>query len=225
MTESSQYRRRRTTYVVGAAVITLSVSVCALWLPTCHHCRIDSVISVLCMASPSAVALATDFNIHVDDSTDIDAGKLHDVIASHSLHQHVTSPTHTQGHTLDLVITHDNQTINVHPVDPPLLSDHSFVVAGYDCLRPRPWRLQASVKYASGGRWTSMLSLLSFSAQSYTLPRHRTLRLQSTLTTRRCERCSTNMLHAEIKRVRTRVSTARWYDRECRDTKRTTRKL
>ena len=108
MTKSSQYRRRRTTYVVGSAVITLSV--CALWLPTCHHCRIDSVISVLCMASPSAVALATDFNIHVDDSTDIDAGKLHDVIASHSLHQHVTSPTHTQGHTLDLVITHDNQS-------------------------------------------------------------------------------------------------------------------
>jgi len=30
---------------------------------------------------------------------------------------------------------------------------------------------------------------------------------------------------AEIKRVRTRVSTTRWYDRECRVTKRTTRKL
>ena len=69
-----------------------------------------------------------DFNIHVDDSTDIQAAKLHDIIASHSLNQHVTSPTHTQGHTLDLVITHDNQTISVYPVDPPLLSDHSFVV-------------------------------------------------------------------------------------------------
>ena len=30
---------------------------------------------------------------------------------------------------------------------------------------------------------------------------------------------------AEIKRVRTRATTTRWYDRECRDTKRTTRKL
>ena len=30
---------------------------------------------------------------------------------------------------------------------------------------------------------------------------------------------------AEIKRVRTRASTTRWYDRECRVTKRTTRKL
>ena len=75
-----------------------------------------------------------DFNIHVDDSTDIQAGKLHDIIASHSLHQHVTSPTHTQGHTLDLVITHDNQTISVHPVYPPLLS--MFVVADCDCLSP-----------------------------------------------------------------------------------------
>jgi len=56
-----------------------------------------------------------DFNIHVDDSTDIHAGKLHDIIASHSLHQHVTSSTHTQGHTLK----HDNQTTSVHPVDPP----------------------------------------------------------------------------------------------------------
>jgi len=55
-----------------------------------------------------------DFNVHVDDSTDIQAGKLHDIIASHILHQHVTSPTHTQGHTLDLVITDGNQTISVH---------------------------------------------------------------------------------------------------------------
>ena len=100
-----------------------------------------------------------DFNIHVDDLTDIQAGKLHDIVASHSLNQHVTSPTHTQGHTLDLVITHDNQTISVHPVDPPLLSDHSFVVADCDCLRP--WRLQAPVKYATGGRWTSTPLLLA----------------------------------------------------------------
>ena len=78
--------------------------------------------------------IVSDFNIHVDDSTDIQAGKLHDIIASHSLHQRVTSPTHTQGHTLDLVITHDNQTISVHPVYPQLLS--MFVVADCDCLSP-----------------------------------------------------------------------------------------
>ena len=37
-------------------------------------------------------------------------------------------------HTLDLPITRDDQSVAVLPVDPPLLSDHAFVVA--DCSFP-----------------------------------------------------------------------------------------
>ena len=65
--------------------------------------------------------------------TDTHAGKLLDFLTSHSLQQNVKSPTHRHGHTLDLVITRDDQAVKVLPVDPPLLSDHSFVVV--DCSR------------------------------------------------------------------------------------------
>ena len=68
--------------------------------------------------------IAGDFNIHVDDATDIHASKLSDILSCHSLHQHVYSPTHVHGHTLDL-------SVAVLPVDPPLLSDHAFVVVKY----------------------------------------------------------------------------------------------
>jgi len=75
-----------------------------------------------------------DFNIHVDDATDTSASKLADILASHSLLQHVKSSTHIGGHTLDLFITRDDQPVAVLPIDPPLLSDHAFVVA--DCVSP-----------------------------------------------------------------------------------------
>jgi len=86
--------------------------------------------------------IAGDFNIHVDDATDTHASKLSHILSCHSLHQHVYSPTHVHGHTLDLLITRDDQSIAVFPVDPPLLSDHAFVVD--DCSCP--------VKYSSENR-------------------------------------------------------------------------
>ena len=77
--------------------------------------------------------IAGDFNIHVDDATDTHASKLSDILSCHSLHQHVYSPTHVHGHKLDLLITRDDQSIAVLPVDPPLLSDHAFVVDDCSC--------------------------------------------------------------------------------------------
>ena len=65
------------------------------------------------------------------------ASQLSDILSCHSLHQHVYSPTHVHGHTLDLLITRDDQSVAVLPVDPPLLSDHAFVVA--DCSFPLLW--------------------------------------------------------------------------------------
>ena len=49
---------------------------------------------------------------------------------------HVYSPTPVHRHTLDLLITRDDQSVAVLPVNPPLLSDHAFVVA--DCSCPLP---------------------------------------------------------------------------------------
>ena len=45
-----------------------------------------------------------DFNLHVDSSCDINALQFCDLIASFDLKQWVTMPTHTSGHTLDLIL-------------------------------------------------------------------------------------------------------------------------
>ena len=47
-----------------------------------------------------------DFNIHVDSSNNESQG-FHDILTANGLTQHVTSPTHQKGHTLDLVITRE----------------------------------------------------------------------------------------------------------------------
>jgi len=65
--------------------------------------------------------IAGDLSIHVDDATDTHASKLSDILSCRSLHQHVYSPTHVHGHTLDLLITRDDQSVAVLPVDLPLL--------------------------------------------------------------------------------------------------------
>ena len=65
------------------------------------------------------LTIVGDFNIHVDDVMDVNARKLADILDSHSLVQHVRSPTHSHGHTLDLFITRDDQLIELLPVDLP----------------------------------------------------------------------------------------------------------
>jgi len=44
----------------------------------------------------------------------------------------IVGPTHDCGHTLDVLITCSDQIINSINVDPPLLSDHSLIVASVD---------------------------------------------------------------------------------------------
>ena len=44
------------------------------------------------------------------------------------MQQHVSSPTHTAGHTLDVVITQITTVIKMG-VDPPVFSDHSLITA------------------------------------------------------------------------------------------------
>ena len=70
-----------------------------------------------------------DINLHLDNTTDAMTCKFRHLLAVHSLTQHVSVPTHNLGHTLDVVITRDNQTLESVTVDPPMLSDHSQIVA------------------------------------------------------------------------------------------------
>lgn len=49
--------------------------------------------------------IAGDFNFHMDIPTNIDTRRMTSLLDSMDLHQHVTFPTHQEGHTLDLLIS------------------------------------------------------------------------------------------------------------------------
>ena len=51
-----------------------------------------------------------DFNIHDDPPNNESQGFL-DILNANGLTQHVTSPTHQKGHTLDLVITREQSNL------------------------------------------------------------------------------------------------------------------
>lgn len=89
--------------------------------------------------APGVLMMAGDFNFHVDNDNDPDAGKFLDLLTSFNLKQHVTSPTHEKGHTLDLVITRDSEDIlRDLTVDSCLQSDHSLILFRSCISRPRP---------------------------------------------------------------------------------------
>ena len=73
--------------------------------------------------TPGALVIAGDFNIHVDDHSDKEAADFLSLIESFGLKQHVSGPTHRTGHTLDIVLTRDRDSLA------PIVSsqDHCFV--------------------------------------------------------------------------------------------------
>ena len=69
--------------------------------------------------------IVDDFNFHLDDSNNTDATKLHNLLESFNLKQHVATPTHSRGHTLDLIITRiEDDLVDGIVVRDPTLSDH-----------------------------------------------------------------------------------------------------
>ena len=60
------------------------------------------------MLSKVPLFISGDFNFHLDVSGDVDAAKFAEAMC---LTQHVRSPTHIQGHILDLVITRNSDNI------------------------------------------------------------------------------------------------------------------
>ena len=58
-----------------------------------------------------SLVIAGDFNFHIDDTTDTAAANFLSLLESFDLQQHVRSCTHRAGHTLDLVITRDDEYI------------------------------------------------------------------------------------------------------------------
>jgi hypothetical protein len=143
------------------------------------------------------------------------------VLSSHDLQQLVASPTHRLGHTLDLFITHTDLIVNMLPIYPPLLSDHSFIIADVNCPRQsvidtlsshqpiREWRLFDVDAFTEDLMRSDLVADVSEAIAFY----NTTLR-------------SLLDKHVPLRPGRVRVrATARWYDHDCRIMKRTTRRL
>jgi hypothetical protein len=186
--------------------------------------QVSDLLERLATFSASMIVVG-DFNIHVDDPTDADANKFADILSCNGLQQHVTSPTHCLGHTLDLFITRPELSVHMLPVDPPLLSDHSFLVADVVCPQ------QPVVDMPSCSRLTRYWRSLDVEAFAADLMRS-DLAVNPPDDVTAAFDCYDATLrslldkHVPLQptRVRARPS-ARWYDGECRSMKRATRRL
>ena len=69
-----------------------------------------------------------DFNIHIDDPLDPEAGIFNDTMSALGLIQQVTCPTHTKGNTLDLIFSEMGDSIQFGKIHSgPMLTDHAIV--------------------------------------------------------------------------------------------------
>ena len=78
--------------------------------------------------------LVGDVNVHLDKATDVHALRFISLLDDFGLQEHVRTPTHKKGHQLDVFITRTNQPVSTIRVDPPLMSDHSLIVASIDVI-------------------------------------------------------------------------------------------
>ncbi|KAF7648802.1 hypothetical protein LDENG_00151480 [Lucifuga dentata] len=90
----------------------------------CAHFIDDfsELLSIICTDFSSFI-LTGDFNIHIDNLNDNPAKEFCALLDTFELLQHVTGPTHTRGHTLDLVIS-KGLSLPVVNVRDLALSDH-----------------------------------------------------------------------------------------------------
>ena len=86
----------------------------------------------------SKLLIVGDFNFHVDDKGNKSASDFLELLEIFNLTQHVSVPTHRAGHTLDLLITRDDENIldNVCAHD-PMISDHFVVSCNLRLNKPR----------------------------------------------------------------------------------------
>ena len=77
----------------------------------------------------SSIVILGDINIQLDMTESANTNTFLRLLANHDLVQHVSGPTHTGGHTLDVLITRTSVAVPSVIVEEPTLSDHSFILA------------------------------------------------------------------------------------------------
>ena len=83
----------------------------------------SSLMESACV-SKGRLLIVGDFNIHVDNSSDAKANQFKEVLDSFNMTQHVNEKTHKGKHTLDLIITREDDSVSDITTDENDLSDH-----------------------------------------------------------------------------------------------------
>ena len=94
-------------------------------------CEFESLLDELTMV-PGELIITGDFNLHCEIPNAPGVKTLKDLLAENNLQQHVTKPTHKEGHTLDLVISRASSSI-ISTTDgfDASISDHFSFVQRY----------------------------------------------------------------------------------------------
>ena len=97
---------------------------------------------------PGDICVLGDLNLHWENTTDRTSKHFRDILHSLDLIQHVSEPTHTHHHTLDLIITRSGSNVlSIQEIVNTGLSDHFLILGafnlGYEyrvkkriCMRP-----------------------------------------------------------------------------------------
>ncbi len=78
-------------------------------------------------SSPSDLMIMGDFNVHLDSQDDHYSAAFSSILEAFDLKQHISSPTHSSGHILDLLITRDKTLMIDFGVSEQSLSDDSAI--------------------------------------------------------------------------------------------------
>lgn len=84
--------------------------------------------------------LGGDFNVHWDQQDDAEKKQLAELLDAFGLTQHVEGPTHTHGHTLDLVISRTEEDIVAECSASDFISDHNAILITMNTGRDHPPR-------------------------------------------------------------------------------------
>jgi hypothetical protein len=84
--------------------------------------------------------LVGDFNVHWDQQDDAEKKQLAELLDAFSLTQHVDGPTHSHGHTLDLVISRTEEDIVAECCVSDFISDHNAILMTMNTGRDHPPR-------------------------------------------------------------------------------------
>ncbi len=86
---------------------------------------------------PEMLLISGDFNFHLDDMANTNTMKFNEMLETFGLKQHVSTPTHSSNHILDLLITRSTTDIKILSIESTLyLYDHCFVECKLSIGRP-----------------------------------------------------------------------------------------